>query len=506
MQSSKAILSEQLANQQESPYNLLLRDLRSRFSLGHLFRSGEAAEHFAIRFALVIYLLFQINAAFHHGSWGQDFESQKAWTSHAFADPWHFLIAAEATRPEPPLYHLLAALVVKITGGVHYLEVIALLSIAINTVALVVYYKLLRLLLNDRLIRIAGFLFLAFLPVFMIHAIVLATDALCVPTAVVTYYLLIRVSREQDSRKIKRYLVGITCTLLIGMANKFLFVSQGVAVLIALAIFVWTHRLRRADVIKGFVAVLLLTIAETTMILRVKASLAFNTTAGTEMAPRDILLLHRPDIHILNAPPYNRAADPRDGTPVTFPYELLRFHRYSYAALVHLGIFTDILNIYQYDPTDSYFGARSQTNQKRMQVAVKTGLLFSVSGLILTALIIFKSFYGSIVRRRSEDAEQAALATCGLGWFLNIVVFLPAVPAYPGGFWPPRLILPALLCFTVLSAVAIERLLARRPRTWAKAILATVILQSLLQLSFLWPWGILQGQTVEGYPKTHNPS
>ena len=474
----------------------------NRSGLGSVLRNPQRLEQYAIRFALVIYVLFQVNAALHHGSWGQDFESHKSWMTQAVADPWKFALSADPTRPEPPLAYLMAALVVKLTGGVHYLEVIALLDVALNVIGLIVFYRLLRLVVQDRLIRIACFLFVAFLPVFMIHEVVLATDALCVPIAAVIYYFLIKVGRERNEALIASYLAVISCALLIGTVIKFTFVSQGFAVLIALAIYVWTHRLRKEQITKGFVVIALLTCLGAALVLRSRASIEFTSTTGAEMALSDMLLLHRHDPHILSAPPYDQLADLRDGTPVSFPYELLRQHRYSYAALVHLGLFTDIMNIYQYDPTDNYFGPRSRSNEKRMRIAVKTSLLFSLAGLALTAIMIAKAFYGSIIQRRSEYAEWAALAICGLGWFLNIFVFLPTVQAYVGGYWSPRLILPALLCFTMLCAITIDRLIVNKPKAWGQAILAVVVFQSLLQLSFLWPWGLLQGQTIQGYPQT----
>ena len=483
--------------------DLLVQDRRGALTESSIsVKSPERLERYAIRFALLVYLLFQINAAFHHGSWGQDFEYHKIWILQALDNPWKFALRTDPFRPEPPFSYLAAALIIKLTGGIHYLEVIGLLSIALNTLGLIVIYRLLCAVLRNRLIRIACFLFLTFLPVFMIHALVLATDSLCVPIAAVIYYFLVKVGREQDSKRMAKYLAVISGALLLGMAVKYTFVSQGVAVLIALAIYVWTNRLRREQIAKGLIAVALITGVNAALILHSRSALGFTSTSGYEMRWSDILLLHRHDAHVLTAPSYNQPADPRDGTPVTCPYELLRQHRYSYAALVHLGIYTDLMNIYQYDPTDSYIGIRPQNHEKPMRLAVKTGLLFSLAGLILTAVMIVKGFYGSLVERKSACAEWAALAICGIGWHLNILVFLPTVGAYIGGFWLPRLILPALLCFTVLSAIAIDRWVAGRSPHWAGAILALVVLQSLLQLSFLWPWGLLPGQTSQGYPQT----
>ena len=80
------------------------------------------------------------------------------------------------------------------------------------------------------------------------------------------------------------------------------------------------------------------------------------------MGVRDIAGLHWRDLHIFDAPPYDEPLEvarrvsngkPYDPGP---PYELIIDHRYSYLALSHWAMFTDPVNIFQYDPTDAYYG------------------------------------------------------------------------------------------------------------------------------------------------------
>ena len=97
-----------------------------------------------------------------------------------------------------------------------------------------------------------------------------------------------------------------------------------------------------------------------------------------------------------------------------------------------------------------------------MRVAVKTGLIFFPSCFFLAAVGLGRTFYLTLFKRRAQEVPRFALALCGLGWFLNIVVFLPFTPTYVGGYWLPRLILPAILTFIVLSATELDR-----PSSWA---------------------------------------
>src|SRR3954471_19012853 len=97
-----------------------------------------------------------------------------------------------------------------------------------------------------------------------------------------------------------------------------------------------------------------------------------------------------------------------------------------------------------------------------MHLAVSTGLLFSLAGAILTLWIAFNSFRRAVFHKLPGEAVLTAIAIAGFGWLANIVVFLPKVDAYAAGFWLPRLYLPALLAFALLSFVAFDRLTAHR--------------------------------------------
>jgi hypothetical protein len=449
-------------------------------------------ERTAIKLAFVIYLLFQVNAIAHHGSWGQDLGFHLKWIYDAAADPWRFIFAIDPYRPEPPFFYLLAALIQKLTGGVHWLEMIALVSLAANCAGLIIFYRLLRLMVRSSLLRLACFFFVLFLPVFMIHSIVLASDAFILPLFIGIVYFVTELGSEAHTNRFSRSLTYAAVLLALGIGTKFTFVSLSLAIVLTICIFWRVGSLSRRRAIVGLIVFTLMTVAGVALILRVRNIIVISGS-GFQMNWTDILLLHTRDLHVLSAPPYGELAKGKKITDdiQTNPFELLTPHRYSFAALAHLGIFTDTLNIFQYDPTDGNYGARSRRNMSRMRLAVKTGLLFSLSGIFLILWAIGKSCYFSLWRKQAAYNSRTFVAVAGFGWFLNIVIFLPSVPAYVEGFWLPRLYLPALLCFCLLTATALDDLLALRSLIWRRAILALVLFQSLVQLSFLWPWGLM---------------
>ena len=132
------------------------------------------------------------------------------------------------------------------------------------------------------------------------------------------------------------------------------------------------------------------------------------------MSPRDILWLHKHDLHIFRAPAYAELLPgAKPGTPHTSegPYELLVSHRYSYPALLHLAIFTDIMNIYQDDPGDADFWPRTGTNASRMRVAVKTGLIFFLSCFFLAAVGLGQNALSNAFQAKSTRSPAICVSS-----------------------------------------------------------------------------------------------
>ena len=459
--------------------------------VGDSLGSSARWHSFTVRLAFLVYLVFQVNAIAHHGSWGQDFEGHRHWIAEAAANPWKFTLATD--RPEPPLFYYTAVVIGRMTRNIHTLEIIAIFSLFLNAGALLVFYRLLQILVSSRLLQLAGLIFVLFLPVFMIHAIVLASDAFTMPLFIGMLYFLVQLGKEDSSPRSRHHIIWLVVLLVLSIGTKFTFVSQALAIILSTILFWWTGRITARLAVASVTVFVLVLLAGLGIIAHSRKSIMIYVP-GHEMNWTDILVPHRHDLHVLSAPPYDEPARVNGASntiPAEGPLELLRPHRYSFPALAHLGMFTDILNIYQYDPSDTYFGTRSHVNQSRMHLAVRTGLLFSLAGAILTLWNGFNSFRRVVFQKLPGEAVLVAIAIAGFGWLANVVVFLPKVEAYTAGFWLPRLYVPALLAFALLSFIAFNRLTAHRSPWWQRATLCAVVLQSVVQLSFLWPWGTM---------------
>ena len=452
----------------------------------------------AIVAVFVLSAVVQTNAVLHGGMKGQDYPYLYNFSVEIAEHPekpWHFV------AQDPPVFVLSNAFWIWLTDGVNAQEVCGFYNLSVNLVGLWVFYLLARRFIEDAVWRVALVTLVGFLPFRLIHTVVLAGDALILCPFFTLAWVLAAMTDEAGGTR-RRWLAGACAGLLtVGVLTKYTFMSALVAVSLTM------FQLARRRLVTWRESALLLTLA---LLLPVgvvidqqrrhpnfSGAMTFEYDSDPAMSVRDIAGLHGRDMHIFRAPPYDEPWEvarrgsngkPFDPGP---PYELLMDHHYSYLALNHLTVFTDPMNIFQYDPTDAYFGARSDRNQHLMAAAVKTAvpitlLCVGAAGL-LSALVLG---FGLIVPRRSR-ADLEAVWLLAFGWFSNIVVFLPLLPAaYIAGFWTPRLTMPALLTFMLLTVYVLERLLpGKAGRAAAWVLLVYVVAQSTLQVSFLWPWG-----------------
>jgi hypothetical protein len=209
----------------------------------------------------------------------------------------------------------------------------------------------------------------------------------------------------------------------------------------------------------------------------------------TEMNVRSVLFFRAADYKVLDAPRYNRPSRNPPAIPGHQQFELGTHNKYSYIALLHLGVFTDLLNVYQYDPRDDYFGPRSRPAQKLMALAVKTAVPFTLCALVAVPWVLVSSGYRVILRRDGGALPALIILTVSLAFWLIIVVFLPFTGALGGGYWLPRLIVPALFGFFLVTFAFLSQTAVGRTQLGRRVCLGYVIFQSVLGLSFLWPSG-----------------
>jgi hypothetical protein len=202
---------------------------------------------------------------------------------------------------------------------------------------------------------------------------------------------------------------------------------------------------------------------------------------------RSLLMLRPADVDVLNAPSYTDTIQ-IDGAD---RYNVLVSNRHSYPGLLHYSSFTDPLNIFQYDPTDSYFGARDGAHQRLMTFAVRWALPVSLLMIAATAIYAFRTVgYLRALRQGPADRRLPVLLVLffSLAFFANIAVLLPLVQnAYHHGYWLARLVLPAMLGFALLGFTLLDERLH-----WPGARLAVVgycLVHATVNASFLWVRG-----------------
>lgn len=457
-------------------------------------------ERWAIVVALGVYFVFQFNAILHHGSWGQDFGSHLRFTARAYQGGWKFLTTYIEGQNNPPLFHFLCAGVYRLTNHIHSLEVISIIATLLNAGALLLLHRMSLRMIASPVMRVAAFIFLTFLPAGMIHAVVLAADCVATPSTVALMYLLMRLSEAGD-RPLRRFVGwGVLAMLALAFAVSVKFTSISLVPAAAAAIvLMWFARatdLRRTALAMAVVVAVPMILGVATYRQYKKfqkgnlgVSMAMDPFAeSTELNVRSLFFLRPADVKLLKAPPYDTPTDEiAFGAHRTL--ELAVPSRYSYVGLLHLAVFTDVLNIYQYDPLDNYFGRRSHNSQVRMALAFKTAIPFTLATLISVPWMLGWSMYRVFLRRDRAALPVLTVLTVSFAFFLVIFIFLPFTGALGGGYYLPRLIIPALFGFFLATFVLLARTVGRSGV--GRAIcLAAVIFQALVSLSFLWPWGI----------------
>jgi hypothetical protein len=452
-------------------------------------RRGDRREWICVIAALSVYLVYQIHATAFHGYMGQDWNTHKLWIARAARDPWNYFNNYTWEQTNPPLYHLIAGAVKRIIGLKYYLPAIALMNVAYGFAGVCFAYGVVRRLIASGWLRIAAIVFVLFLPFAMIHAQVVASDALATPLFWLLLWLIVSFRPNSSTRQFAVRIVLLSFLLSAAIFVKFTFESVVIAAAVWTMSLWWTGQLTRSRL-----ATMLVIVCAVPSLVGYREMVRYNSQAHahtfvrpsmaaltqSEMNPRSLLSLRPADVDVLSAPQYDQRNV--DGT-----YNVVTSNKHSYAAILHLAMFTDILNIYQFDPYDYYFGQRTVRNEERMRAAVRTAVVASALTVIAVCVLLMKSSVSVLIRRNPADFTiWTVLLFCG-AWFANIVGVLPFVSqSYGAGYWLPRLTAPALIGFFVLAFVAADK--SRRiSKPWRIMILLAVLVQSTLHASFLWP-------------------
>jgi hypothetical protein len=427
----------------------------------------------------------QANAAFRGGLVGQD------WILHynpivaVAGDPsrtWDLILT------NPPLFYGFYGAILRLAGESAFQPVAGLINVAINLGALWLYWMLLRHSIADARLRMSAFVLVALIPVRLIHTLVLAADALTVLPVLAAVWFLWRLDSASTFRDRAVWGVAIGAVLLPASLIKYTFLSAIPATLLA----VIQIARRRGWPVQHAIALLAVTVLPLTVSIAAqrRGYTALGGSARYRLAPTGVMSLRSlvapkaVDTRLLSAPSvWIRPDVPTPGES----HELLMRDKYSYPALLHLGLYTDLKNIFQPKRPGEWFGRqRTPFVQKAMSLSAKTALPLSILVAITGAMaVVFYVFVGLWQPSRTEVIPEALLLY-GSAWWAALLVSFPFIPeVYRHGYWVPRLILPAVFAYSFLAFYVLDRW-RKRPRWVAPALLGYVCLQSAIHLSFLW--------------------
>ena len=451
---------------------------------------------------LAFFLILQINAISKGNYAGQDFERHCANIRESAQNPGQALVTPFGNGRSPAtLYHWIGGRLYNIVGEPSIWPLLALLNLTANTAALLLFYLLIRRVVSLLLVRLSCFIFITFLPLMVITSMVIAPDAFtALIFAAILWTLIVIVERLKTKKPAFGREVCAGSLLVAAFLIKFIYGFCLIATVLAGLILWRCGVLDKKQLWSAFVTIILIPLAICVLcfFLFVRYQENVDLFAGNEvpdrshMSMQSIFFFKANDRALLGAPFFHQVFVVK-GEGAFRPFHVDDF--FSYPAMLHLAVFTDFLNIDQpilypshmKGMVDEYYTrVRTLENQKRMRLAVHSGLLFflamivAVAGLLLTTIRWF-------LARTAPDIPVMILLVLSLTLFLGMSFGLPFI-MWPclNGVWLPRHIMPAIISFAVCLFVVLDRTVVHKA-PWAQGVIcAMVIAQSALHFSFLW--------------------
>lgn len=415
-----------------------------------------------------------------YGYIGQDFPNHH----HLIVD---YPDAYSYRETNPPFLYWLGSLLRHHVTATYYLEALALLLLALNTLALWGAYHLIWEAIPNRALRFAAAALVTLVPFRMVHAIVISADALTYPVFVAAALATLALWRRP--RQTAGWVV-LAVVLSLGVVMKYSLVGLLPPVALALAPAVWRSRAGGGWVRPAALGLAALALPSALFLWEMRESdrVQGSTTYGHWKVPgtpsimrwEDILLLKPTDPKLLSAPEY-------------FRDRIYENRAYSYAGLLHLATFTDTHNYLQTVPSHLPTGwkdrlkvdpvrFRTPLAQRLQAWAVRWTLPLSLLAVAGTLLALTAAIPALLLGWNSLAPGAALLAALGFGVYAPIFFsFTSLGDPYTPGYWLPRLVLPAVLSFLCLGlwlvGAGVSRL-GRWPRlqAWLPRLVLTHVL------------------------------
>ena len=444
------------------------------------------------RAALALVLLVALAAGFSHVHantiFGQDFGLHEGATADIIKDLMRWFPQDFTNRP---MIYWLGAAGNWLTHGKATFEVAGCLCVVMNALALFFVHASLRHFITSPWLRVSAVAFVAFLPTTLVTTVVYAGDATGQLPFALTIWALLRTLDATTARSRVGFAALTAFGMCLGNFSRFPFIVLPVAILVTLFLVWRTGRLPFTRALLIALIALVPPVLTSAWIHR-QAQLQLQGMEerhthdwnGTgEMSWRYLLLPVKNDLRILNAPSYWDDYVTHRGEEVPF---MTVPHNYSYPGLLHLGLYSDILNYADQGQLDN--GKPRPEPQKTLCCwAVRIGVVTSL-GIFLAVLALIVRSVAAIRRRPGGPTNGALLwGMMTLAWFLPIVLAFPYVHfVYESGYFLTRLILPAIWGFGVLLFAEADLWLARRPRWLTVAVAAFIAAQAAVHLRSVW--------------------
>ncbi len=338
----------------------------------------------------------------------------------------------------PPPYYLVGNGLMWLMGiNNRSIITLAIIQILVNSIALWWVFVYTEPRFRSRILHLALVLFLAFLPVRMIHAATMGDDWTTIPVIVLLLFLFDKFLYRGNPSLKYAALLGLGLT--IGFWSKYSFVVL-IPTIFGIYVFLW---IRRGWKFRLFVAACALTFVLPTCLALITfrlSSASQNSISNKMWLPRggapgqpdmdfkDLLWVKTRDLELFKAPEYFALSC--NGCDMS---ESIRApHKHSYIGLSHMNVFTDTMNLFQDLPVTQSVATYLIPDLKKrapwktpvMQASMILGTIWTIFALIGTPFVLLGALINLFSGRlRREDV----LALLGTAYFLMLFLPIPFV-------------------------------------------------------------------------------
>lgn len=426
-----------------------------------------------------LFLAIIVRGSFNNAARAQDYEIHLKSVQQALESPLNWLLLPY-DRTNPPIYHLMAAGILRIWGEDSWLFPLGLFNGLLGYAALWLIFRIARLSIRDVYYRFSLYLFVSFLPIFVITSTAFASD--CATTLPTLLFVLFLAEIAIARRDFLSGVLAVTLTLGLIVSIKYIGIPL---IVVAFFAFLGYARLKITSIrhaIIGGVLVMLFPIALSMhWLTQTPEDLTghFSQEMGGHlqrgrMNLRSIVFFRGGDARLLIAPLY------ADLAKVESRQGLFQANYFSYPGLVVYGSCSDILNLYQPIREKNHVQTRDRDHISRLfsRISVRFGFVSFVLG---AAVLLFGGMFSLLNFLRTPAAPQFISLVClfsGAGYFGFIIAILPfATMSYAYGYWHPRLIVAGIVCLAISLFSHLDRL----PSRWRSRLALPILLFCGLQ-------------------------